>query len=768
MTFQSRLLRGALLAGAAFCAQVQAHAAVADADEDQSRTLSGLVVQPLGDDAQRPLSSHSVSAEQIAVTVNATTAEDTLKYLPSILVRRRHIGDTQAPISTRTSGVGASARSLIYADGVLLSALIGNNNSTASPRWGMVAPDEITRVDVLYGPFSAAYAGNSIGAVVNITTRAPQAFEAQGRVAGGVQAFGQYGTKGEYPVREASLGLGDRRGAFSWRFSVNHLESDSQPLSYITAARPASTSAAGAPTTGAIDDRNRLGAPIAVLGAGGLERQQQDNAKLKLAWEPGEAFKARYLLGSFTNDTEAHVETYLRNAAGAPVYSGALNLGGYAYNVAASAFANGMYRLDEQHWMQALTLEGAASPQLRWQAIATVYDYGRDEQRTPSTALPGALNGGAGTILDLAGTGWRTLDAKAVWSPQGPLAAHTVTVGAHHDRYVLGSDRYNTADWIAGTRGALAAASHGTTETGAAFIEDAIRLTPELSLTFGLRQERWRAFDGLNYSLAPALTIRQPERSADGISPKAVLSWAPDADWRVTASVGRAYRFPTVSELYQAVTVGQELKSPTPDLEPERSLSTELSAQRTWKRGTIRVSAFTEDISQALISQQGFVTGSTTLVSFVQNIDKVRSRGVEVAGEFTDALPGLDLSASATFVDSGTARDRAFTAAEGKQTPQVPRLRWTAVATWRATERLTLTGAARYSDRVFATLDNVDTVGHTFQGFEGYLVLDARATFRLDRHWSAAVGVDNLNNRDYFIFHPFPQRSVLAELHYVY
>ena len=70
-------------------------------------------------------------------------------------MRKRHIGDTQAPLATRTSGVGASARSLIYADGVLLSALIGNNNSFASPRWGMVSPEEIERVDVLYGPFSA-------------------------------------------------------------------------------------------------------------------------------------------------------------------------------------------------------------------------------------------------------------------------------------------------------------------------------------------------------------------------------------------------------------------------------------------------------------------------------------------------------------------------------------------------------------------------------------------------------------------------------------
>ena len=121
----------------------------------------------------------SVDAERLEETTAVITPEDSVRYLPSLFVRKRHVGDTQSPLATRTSGVGASARSLIYADGLLLSSLIGNNNTSASPRWGMVSPEEIERVDVLYGPFSAAYPGNSIGAVVNITTRLPDENEAR-------------------------------------------------------------------------------------------------------------------------------------------------------------------------------------------------------------------------------------------------------------------------------------------------------------------------------------------------------------------------------------------------------------------------------------------------------------------------------------------------------------------------------------------------------------------------------------------------------------
>src|SRR3954466_3538708 len=125
-----------------------------------------------------PNTKASADAARLRETTNVRNTEDALRYFPSLFVRKRHIGDTQAPLATRTSGVGASARSLVYADGVLLSALIGNNNSFASPRWAMVSPEEIEKVEVLYGPFSAQYPGNSLGAVVNISTRMPQELEA--------------------------------------------------------------------------------------------------------------------------------------------------------------------------------------------------------------------------------------------------------------------------------------------------------------------------------------------------------------------------------------------------------------------------------------------------------------------------------------------------------------------------------------------------------------------------------------------------------------
>ena len=100
----------------------------------------------------------------------------------------------------------------------------------------------------------------------------------------------------------------------------------------------------------------------------------------------------------------------------------------------------------------------------------------------------------------------------------------------------------------------------------------------------------------------------------------------------------------------------------------------------------------------------------------------------------------------------------------GGALPQVPRRRATLVATYRLGDRAAFTLAGRAASRSFGTIDNSDTVTHTWQGFEGYVVLDARATFRLNERLQAAIGAENLTNRSYFLFHPFPQRSLTAEL----
>jgi iron complex outermembrane receptor protein len=173
-------------------------------------------------------------------------------------------------------------------------------------------------------------------------------------------------------------------------------------------------------------------------------------------------------------------------------------------------------------------------------------------------------------------------------------------------------------------------------------------------------------------------------------------------------------------------------------------------------------------VSNALVSQSApLVLGSTTLYNYVQNVPRTRARGVELVIEQDDVLfDGLSLSGSVTYADGRTLVDPILPTAVGKRTPQLPPWRATAAATYRPDDAWTITLAARYSDRAFGTIDNSDIVANTFQGFASYLVVDTRVQYRIDEHWSASAGVDNLNNDRYFLFHPFPQRTYLLELRY--
>jgi iron complex outermembrane receptor protein len=70
---------------------------------------------------------------------------------------------------------------------------------------------------------------------------------------------------------------------------------------------------------------------------------------------------------------------------------------------------------------------------------------------------------------------------------------------------------------------------------------------------------------------------------------------------------------------------------------------------------------------------------------------------------------------------------------------------------------------ARYSGRQFGQLDNSDTHDMAYTGFSRFFVTDLRLRYRAGQ-WSASLGIDNLANTQYWAFHPYPQRTLHAEL----
>jgi len=758
--------------------QAQMNEAPPPADDNVPVKSLGVVTvigsQPTSLPTQIPATMEGVTREQIDRTVNATDSQDALKYLPSLLVRKRYIGDyNHAILSSRASGTGNSARSAVYADGILLSNYLGNGVGGLSfpPRWSMVTPEEIERVDVMYGPFSAAYPGNSVGAVVVFTTRMPKAFEVHAKAGYTTQPFHLYNTDATYRAWETSASVGNRSGDFAWLLNFNHSDSHGQPLTFATRLKGSgSAGGTGTPVTGAVLDANNAGAPWYVIGTGTEYRTTQDHFKAKLAWDITPELRANLLLGVWQNRSDNDPVSYLRDANGQTFTSGAISIDGQSYAPLTGAdFAATRERLT--HVMESLTVKSHTQGVWDWEVGFSRYDYRSDlkRQNAAGNTLPNALNGGAGTVADGGGTGWNNLALKGIWRPQGLGGEHIVDVGLQQDQYTLSYLTSNIAgNWLGDAPGAMASNVAGKTRLQSAYMQDAWAFAQRWKTVLGLRAEQWEARDGLTaFSTTSALSY--PSRRERYLSPKAALSFQATHDLVLKASAGRAVRMPTVSELYGATSTTNSQFINDPDLKPERSWTGELTAEQSFGESLLRVTLFAEDVRDSLYSQTTFDPVANKNISRVQNIGRIRTTGLELAYNGFDVLTkGFDVSGSVTYADSVIKENDGFVVVPGdtigKRQPNIPKWRATLLGSYRFDERWSASLGARYSGPQFRTLNNADVNGYTYQGVSRFFTVDARVRWQIDRQWSAAVGIDNLNNDHYWNFHPYPQRSYRAEM----
>jgi iron complex outermembrane recepter protein len=729
-----------------------------------------------------PTTMEGITKEQVEQTVNATDSEDAIKYFPSLLVRKRYIGDyNHAVLSSRASGTGNSARSAVYADGILLSNYLGNGANYA-PRWMLVTPEEIERVDVMYGPFSAAYPGNSVGAVVDYVTRMPTKLEAHAKVTYVVQPFELYNTDETYKAHQESASLGDRFGSFSFWLNLNHTNSHGQPLTFpnkLLDTRPINAALPGDPVaTGAVSGLNRSNQPWYIIGTATEYTTIQDHAKLKLAYEFTPTLRASYVLGYWQNDSEGRPQSYLRNTNGDLIYTtftGAnntnipVNIDGYRYTVAPTDF--NLSNEDLVHVMHGLSFKSHTEGTWDYEVAASLYDYAKDELRAATVALPTAASGGNGTITDQDGTGWNTLALKGIWRPTGIDGAHIVDFGVQRDSYKLRILKSSLSNWISGKPDGADTVTDvgGKTSLQSVYAQDAWSFARDWKTVLGLRLEQWRAHDGYTISSSNTADPRHPyaSRKASYVSPKAAIAYQFSATTAVKASVGRAVRMPTVNELYGATSGGAFETINDPNLRPEKSWTGELSLEHEFNRASLRVTGFHEVVKDSLYSERTAV--GNTIVSRVTNVGKITTPGIELSISSKDLLiSGLDITASGTWANSRIKENNGYVTVPGdtinKYQPRVPVWRATGLINYRVTQALNIAYGVRYSGKQYSTLDNSDMNGAAYQGSSRYLTTDLRVRYRFARQWTAALGVDNLNNYQYWNFHPYPQRSYSAEL----
>ena len=721
-----------------------------------------------------PSVTHQILREDLEA-LNLPETGDALQYLPNFFIRKRFIGDKNALTSIRGTSNRQPGRTLVLADGLLLSNFLGTGFGN-SPRWFLIAPEEIEKIAVSYGPYSALYTGNSIGGTVLFTTQMPTHFSSSAKAQYFTEDFSEYATHGSYAGKTGYVSVGDRKGKFSYFAFVNHLDNNSQPMQFGTVNVSATaagdpTISSATPTTGALTDTDFSGNARIIYGSYGPTEAIQDTAKLKLGYDVTDDLHLRYSLIYWTSEeNNLAPETYLRDGAGNPIWSGKIQAAGRMFTITPTTF-NVNERL-QRDLVQGFTV--SHEPVAGLQAIFTgsLYDVLADKTYAASTALPAANTGGAGRATLVGDTGWKSADALFSWRDStGALGHHAPAFGYHYDTYFTQQEQRNQTNWRdRSSVTTLISGNGGTTVTQGFFTQDTWRLHPGWTLTPGVRWETWSAKHG--YQASAAASGAYPGRTTSAWSPKLALAWQPKSDWHARLSLAKATRFPTVGELFQGtVSASGSVTQNNPDLKPERDFAKDFTVEHTISRGTLRFSLFEEDVTDSLINQSTLRPDGTSL-SGPQNVGRVLTRGAEFSAQqkkfLVDVLT-LDFNASYTnavikenapIIVSGVPTNTV-----GKQFPRIPHWQVKSVVTWRATSALSLSAAARYSSYQYNTLENSDPYGG-YGGTDAFFVVDLKATWRFTRSLTASLGVDNVNNCLYHVFHPMPRRTWFAEINW--
>jgi iron complex outermembrane receptor protein len=707
--------------------------AIADGKLDTVVVTGG---RDTGVPANTPSPTFGISSEQLQ-SITVVNPEDALKYTPNIHVRKRFIGDNNGVVSVRSTSSRQSARTLVYADGLLLSNFLGSDFSFP-PRWSLVTADEIRRVDVLYGPFSARFSGNSIGSTVLISTAMPEHFTVSGGVQYFTQSFDLYGQDQSYDG------------------SLDRLDTQSQPLSYLTATRSAvAAGPSDVPIRGAVPFTDQLGKTGYILGVNGegVADNVNDQIKLKVTYDIRPSLQVGFTAVDWRQESDNATGSFLRAADGSLVNAGNVSIDGNQYTLATNSFAasNG----ESHRRLYGLSFRSSHQTGWNYSIVASRFDTVRDVAHAANQS-----GAGPGTLAFADGSGWTVLDAQADYRPDERVGSHAIAFGLHADRYELDNETWNSTDWRSDAVSTFNNAFAGQTETAAAFVQDTWSFAEWWSLTPGIRFERWRATDGMR--ALGAVALRYPQRSDAYWSPKLSLRRQLSERWSARFSLGKAYRMPTVSELFQGRVTGAALVNNDPNLQPERSFSKDLTLESGGEKTSLRLSLYEDDIRDALFSQ----TNTTVFpsVTNIQNVDRVRTRGVELAVAGREwLLPKLDVEASVAWNHARTLENDPNPASVGRYFYRIPDWRADLVGSYRWARWLTSSLAVRYSGRQYNTLDNTDIHPDTFGGTSRFLVVDARVGFALGARSTLNVGVENLNDDRYFVYHPYPGRTYHAE-----
>jgi len=286
--------------------------------------------------------------------------------------------------------------------------------------------------------------------------------------------------------------------------------------------------------------------------------------------------------------------------------------------------------------------------------------------------------------------------------------------------------------YVAGAPTRLRSAG-GSSDILGAFV-DVTRMVGPLTLTGGGRIDRWSLTGGFlnerRLDGTPVTDNRFADRNGWTPTGRLGLAWTLSPTLIVSAAGYVGWRLPTLNELYRPFRVGTEVTSANAVLQPEQARGVELAARwRPTQDIGIAVTAFVVTINDA-IANVTLPTGAPGTFRQRQNLDKLRSRGIEVDAQFK--RDNWLVRASAAYANVSLAGSGFSAPLTGLKPASVAPFQSSATFGWRG-----LSATARYVAAQFD--DDLNT-----RRLAPALTVDAVADVPLGRGVSVQVRGENL------------------------
>lgn len=322
---------------------------------------------------------------------------------------------------------------------------------------------------------------------------------------------------------------------------------------------------------------------------------------------------------------------------------------------------------------------------------------------------------------------------------------------------------YATSDWLApATQQQQTYLAYGQNINEAVYAQDEVTLFSRLRLVAGGRYEYWKTDSGLINDFS-SLTSRTPypDRTDHFLGGKIGASYSLLGGVILRASVGTAFRNPTIYELYATFNAGGTIYAASPNLRSEHVRSWEAGVRKSFTSGLNLDLDYFENVISGLIYRSADLAVDPTGNYLVNvNAGSGRTRGVEVSLQ-QRILPWLSFRPTYTYLQAIITDNPADPTTVDKYIPNTPKHM---IAGQLLAMKSKWTGAltARYASATFETDQNLDTIRGVPGAYDPLFLMNVNVNYRVTNHVELFGTSDNLLDRQYFQFYRTPGRSTYA------